>query len=333
MTLDGQDFNTFTIEQALTYQKTNNIDLETFITNIVNKIKFVIGDFSALCKMIYSEDQTIKLMACVGLRRLLSIENTPPIQAVIDANLVQVFIELLHYRIPKFQFEAAWCLTNIASGTTDHVNNLIEKNVLHHFIQLLESPHIEVVEQVIWGIGNIAGDSPMTRDSVLNSGALDRIATVLEQATPGTSFMRNASWALSNLCRGRPQPDYNLVRRAIPALIKVLVENDKEDIITDICWALSYLSDGAKERVNDLLNNNLLVKIIQLLNHEQVAIAIPCLRTIGNIVTGDDEQTQMAIEAGLIGSLNHILGHSKKTVRKETCWVLSNITAGTEAQL
>ena len=25
----------------------------------------------------------------------------------------------------------------------------------------------------------------------------------------------------------------------------MLVENDKEDIITDICWALSYLSDGA----------------------------------------------------------------------------------------
>jgi hypothetical protein len=55
------------------------------------------------------------------------------------------------------------------------------------------------------------------------------------------------------------------------------------------------------------------------------------LRTIGNIVTGDDEQTQMAIEAGLINSLNTILGHSKKTVRKESCWVLSNITAGTEA--
>ena len=80
--------------------------------------------------------------------------------------------------------------------------------------------------------------------------------------------MRNASWALSNLCRGRPQPDYHLVRRAIPTLIKVLVENDKEDIITDICWALSYLSDGAKERVNDLLNPALLIKIIQLLTHE-----------------------------------------------------------------
>jgi len=169
----------------------------------------------------------------------------------------------------------------------------------------------------------------MTRDSVLHSGALERIAVVLESATPGTSFMRNASWALSNLCRGRPQPDYNFVRRAIPTLVKVLVENDKEDIITDICWALSYLSDGAKERVNDLLSVPLLEKIIFLLSHEQVAIAIPCLRTIGNIVTGDDSQTQMAVDAGLIRALNIILAHQKKTVRKESCWVLSNITAGT----
>ena len=124
------------------------------------------------------------------------------------------------------------------------------------------------MEQVIWGIGNIAGDSPTTRNRVIESGALDSISTVLNQAPPGTSFMRNASWALSNLCRGRPQPDYNLVKGAIPTLIKVLVENDKEDIITDVCWALSYLSDGAKERVNDLLQPSLLQKIIKLLQHE-----------------------------------------------------------------
>lgn len=131
----------------------------------------------------------------------------------------------------------------------------------------------------------------MTRDSVINSGALERIAMVLDQAPPGTSFMRNASWALSNLCRGRPQPEYNLVKRAIPSLIKVLVENEKEDIITDICWALSYLSDGNKERIPDLLDRRLLEKLIQLMNHENVALAIPCLRTIGNIATGDDKET------------------------------------------
>lgn len=173
-----------------------------------------------------------------------------------------VFINLLHNQIPKFQFEAAWCLTNIASGTTDHVNNLIEKDVLSHFIYLLSSSHIEVVEQVIWGIGNIAGDSPLTRDSVIHSGALEKIAAVVDKAVAGTSFMRNASWALSNLCRGRPQPDYALVRKAIPTLIKVLVNNDREDIITDVCWALSYLSDGAKDKIDDLVDPNLLKKCI-----------------------------------------------------------------------
>jgi len=213
------------------------------------------------------------------------------------------------------------------------VQFLIERNVLQHFIKLLESPHIEVIEQVIWGIGNIAGDSPMTRDCVIASGALQRISLILEKASPNTSFLRNASWALSNLCRGRPQPDYARVKDAVPTLIKVLIENENPDIITDICWALSYLSDGAKENIHVMLNDDLVRKLIALMNHQNVAIAIPCLRTIGNIVTGGDDQTQKCVDFGLVGALSSLLSHPKKSVRKEGCWVLSNVTAGTEAQI
>ena len=52
--------------------------------------------------MLYNDDTTVKLLAVVGMRKLLSIENNPPIQAVIDANLVTVFITLMHHHIPKF---------------------------------------------------------------------------------------------------------------------------------------------------------------------------------------------------------------------------------------
>ncbi len=90
------------------------------------------------------------------------------------------------------------------------------------------------------------------------------------------------------------------------------------------------MSDGAKERISDLLDTNLLKKMIILLNHKSVSVAIPCLRTIGNIVTGDNDQTQIAVEAGIIPALNETIQHPKKTIRKETCWVLSNITAGTQ---
>lgn len=252
---------------------------------------------------------------------------------MIDANLTQVFIRLLYHEIPKFQFESAWCLTNIASGSSDHVSSLIEKDVVTHFLHLLSSPHLEVVEQVIWGLGNIAGDCPMTRDCVLKSGALVKIANVLDNAQSGTPFMRNCSWALSNLCRGKPTPDFDLVKRAIPSLTKVITENDSEEIITDISWALSYLSDGAKDGIEYFLNEALLKKLIKLLQHQTVSVVIPCLRTIGNILTGDDNQTQFVVNCGLVGGLHAIIDHPKRTVRKEACWVLSNITAGTEVQI
>jgi len=128
----------------------------------------------------------------------------------------------------------------------------------------------------------------MTRDCVLKCGALVPITRIIDSAVPGTSFMRNCSWALSNLCRGKPSPDYNLVKVAIPSIVKSLVQNETEEIITDTSWALSYLSDGAKERIDDFLEPALLKKLIKLLEHETVSIVIPCLRTVGNIITGSD---------------------------------------------
>lgn len=65
---------------------------------------------------------------------------------------------LLHFDI-RFQFEAAWCLTNLASSHSQYVKVLIDKGALDVLMDLLRSPHIEVVEQVIWTLGNMAGDS------------------------------------------------------------------------------------------------------------------------------------------------------------------------------
>ncbi|RYX99757.1 hypothetical protein EON78_02735, partial [bacterium] len=44
-----------------------------------------------------------------------------------------------------------------------------------------------------------AGTSP-TRDIVINAGAVAPISTILDNAQPGSSFVRNASWTLSNFC-------------------------------------------------------------------------------------------------------------------------------------
>jgi len=75
-------------------------------------------------------------------------------------------------------------------------------------------------------------------------------------------------------------------------------------------------------------------KLVELLMSPDPAILVPTLRTVGNIVTGDDEQTDEIIQSGVLPCLNCLLSNSvKKSLRKEACWTISNITAGTLQQI
>ena len=64
-----------------------------------------------------------------------------------------------------------------------------------------------------------------------------------------------------------------------------------------------------------------------------LSVSVPCLRTLGNILTGNDSETQACIDSGILIPLNKLLEHPKKPVRKEVVWSISNITAGHSKQI
>jgi len=208
---------------------------------------------------------------------------------------------------------------------------VIEAGAVPILVQLLISPYDEVREQAIWALGNIAGDSPQCRDFVLQHQAMYPLLHNLKEASK-ISLQRNATWTLSNFCRGKPAPHFDIVKPALPILAQLIHSND-EEVLTDSCWALSYLSDGPNDRIQAVLETRIARRLVELLNHPSFSVQTPALRTVGNIVTGDDIQTQVMLNVGITPCLLQLIGSPKKGIRKEACWAISNITAGNKIQI
>lgn len=289
-------------------------------------------ELPAMVQQVQSSDFQEQLAATVKFRQILSRENHPPIDIVIQAGVVPTLVNFMNENQPEMlQLEAAWALTNIASGSSDQTKVVVNAGAVPLFIQLLYTGSVEVQEQAIWALGNVAGDSTDYRDFVLQCGAMEPILGLFN--SPKVSLIRTATWTLSNLCRGKkPQPDWSIVSKALPTLAKLIYSLDNETLV-DACWAISYLSDGPAEAIQAVIDVRIPKRLVELLDHSSTMVQTPALRAVGNIVTGNDLQTQVVINSGVLSALRNLLSSPKESIKKEACWTISNITAGNTEQI
>ncbi|XP_037959974.1 importin subunit alpha [Teleopsis dalmanni] len=280
-----------------------------------------------------SEDKEQQFIGMQSARKMLSRERHPPIDIMIGHGIVPICINFLQDTSNSMlQFEAAWALTNIASGTSEQTRCVIDHDAVPHFVALLQSKSINLAEQAVWALGNIAGDGALARDIVINHNVIPGILQLITMDTP-LSFLRNIVWLMSNLCRNKnPSPPFGQIQILLPMLSQLLCTNDMQ-VLADACWALSYVTDDENYKIQAVVETGAVPRLVTMLASEEPSIIVPALRTVGNIVTGTDSQTDHVIEAGGLPKLAALLRHNKSNIVKEAAWTVSNITAGNQKQI
>lgn len=169
----------------------------------------------------------VQLAAVQSARKLLSSDRNPPIDALISSGILPILVKCLEcHENPALQFEAAWALTNIASGTSAQTNKVVQAGAVPLFLQLLHSPKQNVCEQAVWALGNIIGDGPHLRDYVIELGVVNPLLSFIKPEIP-ISFLRNVTWVIVNLCRNKdPPPPIHTIIELLPALNALIHHED-----------------------------------------------------------------------------------------------------------
>lgn len=139
----------------------------------------------------------------------------------------------------------------------------------------------------------------------------------------------------------------------LPVLHRLLHMTDSE-VLSYICWSLSYLCDGPASHIAAVVTTppgskakpgGLVPRLVELLVHPSWRVTKPALRTIGNIVCAEcsedttgsgsaaTDYTEVILECNAVPHLKELITHSNREIQKEAAWTLSNIAAGTVDQI
>ena len=273
-------------------------------------------------------DAVAKAQTLQQLRTILAIaEDDTPADVAVAAGIVPLLISCLSDSSGRNAIEATWCLASIAAGRYSHTQQVLA--AAPFFITFLGVNSPELQEQACWALGNLAGEAKAIRDVLLNNGVVVPLLQVL--ASEHVSISRTAAWALSNILKWDSEPYAAFLQGGVvPTIMKhFAAAAPDEGLLTELAWCLSYFSAQEEALVDVLIQAGVIPAVVSALRFNCTPIAIPVIRTLGNIVSCSGTQAgHVAAVPEVWPALAAGLSAEHRGLRKESAWTVANL-AGT----
>lgn len=218
----------------------------------------------------------------------------------------------------RFQYYSAIVLTNIVSSKKGVE---FKDKAIPALVKLILTWHWFVQIQALYALFNIANVFPDTCEAIIKNGALEHLESLLTNEKNHYALKKSGIQLLSALCRIKP---YLPVDKRVLRTIKPAIFCESVSVLVQACLSLSNFTN---KRFVDF-GTEVYKRLLDLADYKVPEIVLYALRAIGNYVRWcNNDQLQSIIDQGLLIRLTISLYHKYTEVRKETCWIISNITA------
>ncbi|KAG9046216.1 Importin subunit alpha-4 [Tulasnella sp. UAMH 9824] len=298
-------------DEDVDWEEENDSDLDSFITEDQKIIPAIVSD-------IRSDDRRTRLIATIKLRRLLQCR--PP----------EVVVQ-------PFRAEAAWIVSNIASGTSEQTATVVEAGAIPKLVAMFPTDVTGVQENALWALGNIGGDCEEFREMVVEVGGIQPPLDVLDAPEKYTEKVQNtASWVLTCYLTPRyAEFRLDVMSQMIPILAKFLRSAPENSNYETLGYAVKALDQiCANDEAAELtITTGILPRLVEFCTKDDANLSSQAVGCVGRFTAGSEASTDAAIEAGLLEALKPCISHRQVAVRDNACWAASNVAAASLSQV
>lgn len=109
----------------------------------------------------------------------------------------------------------------------------------------------------------------------------------------------------------------------------VVHANESGEVFLKAVQTCIWLANRYTEVAKDIFNSAVIEKLVKVLGTEAPQVVSASCRVLGSLLSGQLFDAQAVIKLNLVDQLAPLLTDKRKRIRKDACWVLSNVMGGT----